>query len=192
MEAGELTNRMFSEYKTMTDLCIAAFGKSRLVDELGWASPASTWRAAGSTSRPEDGDCPALPPVAGDGGGDPGRDRGGVRPKPAELSDCGRVFLTYRGTAWVRQGKESRSDYVSQNFNKLLKKLGLVKPGCGFYARRHVFRTVADGARDNPAVRLIMGHDDASIDAAYRERIEDERLRAVANHVRRWLWVDRD
>jgi hypothetical protein len=33
-----------------------------------------------------------------------------------------------------------------------------------------------------------MGHVDASIDAAYRERIEDSRLRAVADHVRAWLW----
>lgn len=112
----------------------------------------------------------------------------GVRPKPAAFADCGLVFLTYRGTAWVRQGKESRSDYVSQNFNKLLKKLGLVKPGCGFYALRHVFRTVADGARDNPAVRLIMGYDDDSIDAAYRQRIEGSRLRAVTERVRAWLW----
>jgi integrase len=104
------------------------------------------------------------------------------------LCDCGLLFLTYRGTAWVRQGEGSRSDYVSQNFNKLLKALGLRRAGCGFYTLRHVFRTIADGARDIPAVRYVMGHVDARIDAAYRERIEDSRLRAVVDHVRAWLW----
>jgi integrase len=113
-----------------------------------------------------------------------------VRPKPKELSDCELLFLTYRGTAWVRQGDGSRSDYVSQAFNRLTKALGLTRAGCGFYTLRHVFRTVADGARDNPAVRYVMGHVDASIDAAYRERIEDDRLEAVAEHVRKWLWPE--
>ncbi|MBM3980421.1 MAG: hypothetical protein FJ304_09060 [Planctomycetes bacterium] len=111
-----------------------------------------------------------------------------ARPKPAGLPDCGLVFLTYRGTRWVRAGEKSRSDYLSHAFNKLVKALGLTKPGCGFYTLRHVFRTVADGARDIPAVRAIMGHVDASIDATYRERIEDARLRAVADHVRAWLF----
>jgi integrase len=111
-----------------------------------------------------------------------------TRPAPKQFSDCGLVFLTYRGTAWVRMGDDSRSDYLSVHFNRLLKKLGLHRQGFGFYTLRHVFRTVADGARDNPAVRSIMGHADASIDAAYRERIEDERLKAVTDHVRAWLF----
>lgn len=111
-----------------------------------------------------------------------------ARPAPKGFSDCGLVFLTYRGTAWVRVGKDSRSDYLSVRFNRLLKVLSLHRSGFGFYTLRHVFRTVADGARDIPAVRSIMGHADASIDAAYRERIEDERLKAVTDHVRRWLF----
>ena len=115
-----------------------------------------------------------------------------VRPKPAGLEDCGLVFLTYRGTRFVRIGEKSRSDYVSQGFNRLLTALGIEKPGCGFYTLRHVFRTVADGARDIPAVRTIMGHVDSGIDATYRERMEDSRLRAVADHVRAWLWPGRE
>ncbi len=111
-----------------------------------------------------------------------------VRPKPAGFEDVELVFLTYRGTAWVRMGEMSRSDYISIHFNALLKKLKLHRAGFTFYTLRHVFRTVADAARDIPAVRFIMGHVDASIDAAYRKRIDDDRLKAVVEHVRAWLW----
>jgi hypothetical protein len=51
-----------------------------------------------------------------------------------------------------------------------------------------VFRSVADAARDAPAVDLVMGHNDPSMAAHYRERIEDERLKAVTDHVRAWLF----
>jgi hypothetical protein len=40
------------------------------------------------------------------------------------------------------------------------------------------------------AVDHVMGHAPASSDmsAVYRQRIEDDRLKAVAEHVRRWLF----
>ena len=47
----------------------------------------------------------------------------------------------------------------------------LKRAGLGFYALRHTFRTVADATKDFPAIRLIMGHADASIDDVYREKI---------------------
>jgi hypothetical protein len=47
---------------------------------------------------------------------------------------------------------------------------------------------VADEARDFPAIDLIMGHADESTAARYRERISDERLMAVTDHVHRWLF----
>ena len=53
---------------------------------------------------------------------------------------------------------------------------------------RHVFGTVADAARDPVATEIIMGHLDPTIAAHYRERVEDDRLRAVTKHVRRWLF----
>jgi integrase len=59
-------------------------------------------------------------------------------------------------------------------------------PG-GFYLLRHTFRTIADEVRDTPAVRLVMGHTESSIDDTYRERISDDRLVVVTEHVRKWL-----
>lgn len=95
------------------------------------------------------------------------------------------VFRTKYGRAWADEGV---SDAVSQEFGKLLRATNLSKTGRGFYSLRHTFRTVADSTRDFPAVRLVMGHSDSSIDAVYREHIDPERIRAVSDHVREWLF----
>jgi integrase len=67
----------------------------------------------------------------------------------------------------------------------------LQRRGVGFYAMRHTFETVGGESRDQVAVDHIMGHADASMAAHYRERISDDRLVAVANVVRRWLFVQK-
>lgn len=110
------------------------------------------------------------------------------RPKATVFEGVECVFLNQHGRLWVRQGEKSRTDYLSRAFQGLLKRLGLHKDGFGFYTLRHVFRTIADAARDIPAARAIMGHVDAGIDAVYRERIDDSRLKAVTDHVHDWLW----
>jgi hypothetical protein len=71
-------------------------------------------------------------------------------------------------------------DAIAKEVRKLLDETKLYRRGIGFYTMRHIFRTVADATRDFPAVRLVMGHVDSSMDDVYRERIEDERLEAVA------------
>jgi integrase len=53
---------------------------------------------------------------------------------------------------------------------------------------RHTFRTVADEAKDQPAADFLMGHARDDMASVYRERIADERLRAVVAHVHHWLW----
>jgi hypothetical protein len=47
---------------------------------------------------------------------------------------------------------------------------------------------VADEARDQPAADFSMGHESPHMSTVYREKISDERLRAVADHVHRWLF----
>ena len=73
-------------------------------------------------------------------------------------------------------------------FGKLLVALKLKRRGLGFYALRHTFRTVADRTKDQPAIDHIMGHARDDMASLYRERIEDDRLKAVVNVVRMWLW----
>lgn len=114
------------------------------------------------------------------------------RPTPKDPADAGLVFITKYGKRWVRakerEGKGAVPiDSVQLEFKKLLKALGLEKPGRGFYTLRHCHRTAADAAKDQPAADLIMGHADPSMGAHYRERIDDGRLTAVTDAVRTWL-----
>ena len=64
--------------------------------------------------------------------------------------------------------------------------------GHSFRDFRYTFQTVAEEAPnlDPPAIRLVMGHTDSSNDMSsrYRQRISDERLCAVCDHVRQWLF----
>jgi integrase len=110
------------------------------------------------------------------------------RPTPKDKADADLVFLQRSGRRWVRNTDKSRTDNVSIHFAELLKKCGLYREGLGFYSLRHVFRTIGDAARDVVAIDLIMGHSDPSMGGHYRERVDDDRLRAVAEHVRRWLF----
>jgi integrase len=109
------------------------------------------------------------------------------RPTPKCAGDANLVFLQATGRRWVRITEKSRTDNLCVHFMDLLKKLGMHRDGLGFYSLRHVHRTIADGARDSVACDIIMGHSDPTMGGIYRERVEDGRLHAVAEHVRRWL-----
>jgi integrase len=111
-----------------------------------------------------------------------------VRQEPGKPEHSGLVFINSRGSPWVVTTEKSRTDNVSVQFTELLKRLGMHRPGIGFYTMRHVFRPAADAARDPVAIDLIMGHADPSMGGHYRERVEDSRLWAVVEHVRQWLF----
>jgi integrase len=106
------------------------------------------------------------------------------RPEPANPEAAKLVFITRK----FRIGWE-RDASVTHETMKLLKRLGINgRKGLGFYTLRHCFRTVADEIKDQPAIDHIMGHARDDMASVYRERISDERLQAVAEHVRKWLF----
>lgn len=117
-----------------------------------------------------------------------------VRPEPKDPADGVLAFLTRFGTRWVKsyvKDEESGAtpdDAIAKEFAKLLNRLGLKRPGLGFYALRHSFRTVSDETRDFPAIDIIMGHQRDDMASRYRERIGDDRLQAVVDHVHGWLF----
>jgi integrase len=120
-----------------------------------------------------------------------------ARPEPKDDQDREIVFLTHTRTRWLKinftelaDGKVAVNshDAITKKFRKLLDALGMLRPGRCFYALRHGFQTVADETKDRVAVAAIMGHVDGTMSDHYRERISDGRLRAVADHVRAWLF----
>lgn len=113
------------------------------------------------------------------------------RQEPKTGDDAGLVFLTRCRQRWVRVGtKGAVIDAVAGEFTKLMDGVGIRRARVGFYGLRHTFRTIADKIRDTPAINMIMGHTDGTMADAYREFIDDQRLRTVTEHVRNWLFND--
>ena len=117
-----------------------------------------------------------------------------IRSQPLDPGDANLCFLTSRGRRWVRvqpskknPGQITPLDALSQKFARQLKELD-IKGRKNFYALRHTFETIGGESKDQIAVNSIMGHVDNSMAGVYRERISDERLRAVTDCVRKWLF----
>jgi integrase len=109
------------------------------------------------------------------------------RPQPKSSEHADLVFITKYGLSW---SKDTSTNPVSQEMAKVLKALHINgRKGLNFYTLRHVFRTVAEESKDQPAVDFIMGHARDDMASVYRERIDDARLKAVADYVRRWLFA---
>ena len=108
------------------------------------------------------------------------------RPQPKSEEHIALVFITKYGFPWA---KDTADQTLAKEFAKLLRNLHINgRKGLGFYTLRHTFRTIADEARDQPAVDYCMGHESPHMSTVYRERISDSRLRAVAEYVRTWLF----
>jgi integrase len=110
------------------------------------------------------------------------------RPAPKAEADVGLVFVTKYGHRWA---KDAMDNPITKETRKLLDALG-INGHRNFYGLRHTFQTIGDESGDFLAVRSIMGHADNDISAHYRERISDERLRKVVNHVHTWLFATAD
>lgn len=97
-------------------------------------------------------------------------------------------FVSRQGNRLVRNlESDTRSDAVHNALERVQRKLDIKQRKRSFGALRHTFRTVADETCDFPAILRIMGHSDHTISDHYRERISDERLRRVVDHVRSWV-----
>jgi len=122
------------------------------------------------------------------------------RPKHKSSDDTDLIFITKYGHRWgkaeaiqdIDTGKliSKQDDAIYKEFTKVLKELKLTRRGRGFYALRHTFETIGGDARDQVAVNYIMGHapPDSDMASVYLERISDERLKAVVDHVHQWLF----
>jgi len=110
------------------------------------------------------------------------------RPQPRHGNE-NYLFLAPNGTNLIcnRYGT-----VVSKLFSKAALAAGVT--GRTFYDCRRTFATVADGAKDPVATASLMGHSARAGDmqAIYRQMVSDERLRAVTDHVRRWLYGQDD
>jgi integrase len=108
-----------------------------------------------------------------------------IRPKSSDPDVTGLVFVTRTGGCWY----DDIGRALSHEIRKLLNSLK-IDGNRNFYALRHTFQTIGDESRDFLAVRSVMGHASSDIADAYRERMSEDRLRAVATYVRGWLFGD--
>ena len=122
------------------------------------------------------------------------------RPRPRDNAHNDLVFITAHGLSFAAGQTHWR---VSGETAKLLRRIKikvmeggnevekpLFRRGMSFYGLRHTFQTIGDGGRDPVAVQAIMGHAPGVNDmgAVYREKVDDDRLRAVTDYVRSWLF----
>jgi integrase len=106
------------------------------------------------------------------------------RPDPKGPAADRLVFLTRCGMPWAKTGEDNP---LSRRMRQLLTRLG-ISGNKNFYALRHTCETIGGEAKDQVALDYLMGHRDASIAGVYRERISDDRLKAVSDHIRGWLF----
>lgn len=105
--------------------------------------------------------------------------------KSVAREDKSLVFITRFAAGWHGGPKACP---ISSACRKALQAAGIYRPGLSFYALRHTFQTIGERSRDSQAVSAIMGHIDGSMAGVYREEFDDDRLIAVAETVRDWLF----
>lgn len=97
------------------------------------------------------------------------------------------LFITRHGNRW--SNPDSADCAITKAFLKLCKDLDCHIHGRGFYGLRRTCETVGGESRDQVAVDFVMGHIDQSMAGTYRQAISDQRLEAVAETIRRWIFV---
>ena len=106
------------------------------------------------------------------------------------------LFVTRQGQPYVLD-TPSRSegerplhkDRVAGEFYRVCKTAGLLRHGRNFYSLRRTHRTLADEVGDQRAAALVMGHEVGDMGGVYVQRISDERLKRITDHIRTSLAV---
>ena len=101
------------------------------------------------------------------------------------------VFYTRRGNPWVRttksmgkngQEKYKKTNNVSKEFAKLLKKAGIqLGKGVGFYTLRRTAATLTARSGDPFAVQKLLGHADLKMATTYVQDVSEQTDRAINN-----------
>lgn len=109
-----------------------------------------------------------------------------------------KLFVTHEGRTYVQESKKtgkSITDLLNVRVRAAMQRLKIHQPGMNAYRLRATFRTVANGARDDWAAGVIMGHVRDGMPDAYIDirEIENDpanrsRIQLVTNHVRNWLF----
>ena len=114
-----------------------------------------------------------------------------ARREPKDPVHKNLVFISVQGEAYISQNSGHR---IAKTILWFVRKAKIERQGLTFYSLRHTFQTVAEAVRDLSAVQAIMGHAASGSDmsARYRERVDDDRLLAVTEHVRKWLFGEQE
>jgi len=108
------------------------------------------------------------------------------RKEPADPVHKNRVFIT-------KFGKAYKARNLSRELGNALERAGWSRQSADFYDLRRTCASIGVQVNDDDAVRTIMGHKRAANDmlGVYnRLQVSDERLLAVTNHIRDWLFRD--
>lgn len=97
------------------------------------------------------------------------------------------VFVTRLGNPYWTDGGH---DAISTAFYRLRTKCDVRRKNVGFYSLRHVTQTIGEQARDDTAVKVVMGHIDPSISERYREDFPRDRVEKVCKLIGQWLFAD--
>jgi integrase len=108
------------------------------------------------------------------------------RKTPRDPKYAGRVFIT-------KYAQPFRACAIGFEFEKLAVSLNLDRGEADFYDLRRTCASIGVQVKDDDAIRTILGHKRPSNDmlAVYnRLAVDDDRLRAVTDHIHRWLFTD--
>ncbi len=107
--------------------------------------------------------------------------------EPASPEYTKLVFLRSNGLPFEIHGGAS----ISTAFRQIIDKLGLYRPGIGFYGLRRTFETIAaDSDIPQRAIDAVMGHvpPEDEMSAIYRQWASKEQIRRAVAAVHRWLY----